>query len=1024
MGTNGRREVRRLDPRDAEIVRLGREVAMLRERERAARAEAQDARKHFTDLTAMSRRFASSIRVGVGERHQQRRRLAAQYAISRVLSGARDLDEAAPKIYEILGERLGWHAGVLWKVEGDAGGSDVLRRANAWHSSTSPRGILDAVGDGTVYRRGEGLPGRVWERGRPVWVEDLFQEEDEGWSAGEGPRGALAFPIVDGSFIGVFELFRREALSPDEDMMKTAELVGGQIAQFLDRRRAEDERDLALVREREAREQATGILESINDAFFAMDEERRFTYVNREAEGLWGKKREELLGRNVWEVFPEAIGSEYHRTVEEVFRTGRSAEYEAVSSIIGIWVYGRVYPSPGGVSVLFHTIEERKRAEVDARRSRERATFRAALAEALRQLEDATGIQAEAVRILRGHLGASRALFAEIEADDDHFAVTTEFTDGAPCLAGRHRLRDLGPETVACIRDGRNLVVADTETARLTGSERAAFAAIAVRAHVLIPLRKDGRPNALLSIQQSEPRAWTAEEVALIEEAAEKTWAAVEHARAQEALRARENRYRSLVTATSSIVWTATPARGYVEEMPSWEEYTGQSFDGYQGFGWLDAVHPDDRALADRWTRAYPGEAPVESEFRLRRRDGEYRRVISRGVSIPDEDRDEPREWVGVILDVEDNRRAEEEREVLRRETEEERARLQTILKQMPGGIFVADSSGQFVISNDGARHIYEEEISSVEECGQRALSYPDGEGIAKDELPLVRALRGEAVSGMEYYVERSDGTRRVIRTNAAPVLDGEGNVVAAVKAFEDVTEHKKAERERDRSLVREREAQAQADEAERRLAFYAGAREERQIISRDLHDRVAHSIAVVRQNLELYEVLKDRNPEAAAKKMKLAKDEATVSLKATRDLSMMLRRSEVEGGITRALAGLGETTIPTGVCYESSVAGNDSAVPPHIGNQVFLVLREAVRNAVNHSGCANIAVRLEITNERVIGTVEDDGGGFEHDEAHSGGGLRSMEERAALVGGVFRLLPVPGGTKTEVSVPLRGRSS
>lgn len=1000
------------DPRDAELSRLRREVAALRERENTARDKARDARKNFADLTAMSKRFASSMRVGAGERHQQRRNLAAQYAVSRMLAGARDLDEAAPKVYEILGERLGWHAGALWKLEES---SAVLRRAGAWRSSNSSRGVFDAAGEDTVFRRGEGLPGRVWERCTPVWVEDFPDEAgDERTSAAaeDGLRGALAFPIIDGSFVGVFELFHREVLPPDEGLMRTAELVGGQIAQFLERRRAEEERDRALVRERGARERATSILESINDAFYALDEEQRFTYVNRRAEGIWGRTREELLGRNIWEVFPEAIGLELYQALEKVLREGEAAEYEALSVVLGVWISGRVYPSPGGVSVLFHSIEERKKAEG--------AAFRTALADALRPLEDPVEIQSEAVRVLGRHLGSSRAFYAEIEPDDDHFLVAAEFTSGVPGMPRRHRLQDFGPEMVARIRAGRNLVVSDTEANWLTRPEREALAAVAVRAHVHVPLAKGGRSTAFLSVHQSEPRAWTADEVALVEETAERTWAAVERARAQKALRARENRYRSLVTATSSIVWSATAASGFVEEMPSWEEYTGQTFEDHRGFGWLDAVHPGDRTLANAWTRADADEAPVESEFRLRRRDGEYRRVVSRGVPIPDGDG--PREWVGVILDVEDNRRAEEEREDLRHDTEEEWARLQTILRQMPGGIFVANSSGRLVIANEGARRIYQKEIGSAEECGRRSLSYPGGEELSPEAWPLVRALKGEAVSGMEYYVVRPDGEWCVIRANSAPVLDGEGKIVAAVEAFEDITGRKEAERERDRSRGREREARTAVEKAERRLAFYAGAREERQVISRELHDRVAHSIAVVRQSLELYEVLRDRNPEAAAKKMDLAKQEATASLKSTRDLSMMLRHSEVEEGIVRALEALGETTVPMGVRYGSTVTGDESLVPPHVGNQVFLVLREAVRNAVNHAGCGSVAVELKITNERVIGTVEDDGRGFETDGAGDGGGLRSMEERASLVGGTFRLRSGPGeGSKVEVMVPLMG---
>jgi PAS domain S-box-containing protein len=65
-------------------------------------------------------------------------------------------------------------------------------------------------------------------------------------------------------------------------------------------RKEAEERERLLVREQAARERATDILESISDAFYAVDEEWRFTYINGKAEELWGRSREELLGKNTW----------------------------------------------------------------------------------------------------------------------------------------------------------------------------------------------------------------------------------------------------------------------------------------------------------------------------------------------------------------------------------------------------------------------------------------------------------------------------------------------------------------------------------------------------------------------------------------------------------------------------------------------------------------------------------------------------------------------------------------------------
>ena len=108
--------------------------------------------------------------------------------------------------------------------------------------------------------------------------------------------------------------------------------------------------------------------------------------------------------------------------------------------------------------------------------------------------------------------------------------------------------------------------------------------------------------------------------------------------RAEEALRQGEERFRSLVEATAAIVWN-TPASGEFEaEQPGWSAFTGQTFDQLKGWGWLDAVHPDDRPNTARvWSAAVAARSLYQVEHRLRRHDGEYRHMLVRAVPILDE---------------------------------------------------------------------------------------------------------------------------------------------------------------------------------------------------------------------------------------------------------------------------------------------------------------------------------------------------------------------------------------------------
>jgi len=120
-----------------------------------------------------------------------------------------------------------------------------------------------------------------------------------------------------------------------------------------------------------------------------------------------------------------------------------------------------------------------------------------------------------------------------------------------------------------------------------------------------------------------------------------------------------ELRYLSLVEATGAIVWN-TPASGeFVSAQPAWTAFTGQSFDQLKGSGWLDAVHPDDRALTTRnWSAAVAGLSRFEIEHRLRRHDGEYRHMLGRAVPIRAEDQT-IEEWVGVHIDIDVQKRAQ-----------------------------------------------------------------------------------------------------------------------------------------------------------------------------------------------------------------------------------------------------------------------------------------------------------------------------------------------------------------------------
>ena len=152
------------------------------------------------------------------------------------------------------------------------------------------------------------------------------------------------------------------------------------------------------------------------------------------------------------------------------------------------------------------------------------------------------------------------------------------------------------------------------------------------------------------------------------QEAARTTFRDVErelhqHQAAEQELRESESRFRTLVSATGAMVWRVAPDGRAVDEPAGWEQFTGQPVAELRAdpTAWFLRVHPGDVGrMKAIWAQAQEGRRMVELEFRLRRRDGMYRRMHTVGVPLMDQ-AGEVREWLGTTVDVHDRREAEEQ---------------------------------------------------------------------------------------------------------------------------------------------------------------------------------------------------------------------------------------------------------------------------------------------------------------------------------------------------------------------------
>lgn len=268
---------------------------------------------------------------------------------------------------------------------------------------------------------------------------------------------------------------------------------------------------------------------------------------------------------------------------------------------------------------------------------------------------------------------------------------------------------------------------------------------------------------------------------------------------------------RALAEAVGCIVWFARP--GGCGEWSAWQAFTGQAEGAVSDWGWLDAVHPDDRALArEAWSHALASDEPLSLVIRLRRAAGDYRQMHIVGAPVRG-DGSEPKEWVGACLDIteqadiasEQLRELGQERRV-RAESQAAEARLGAVLDVLPHAVIIADADGTLITRNKALQALWGEGaplLVGIEGYRQYKAWWPaTGSLVTPEEWGMARALQQrEVVVNEELDIETFDGQRKTILNSAAPVYDANGDFIGGVAVNVDITERKRLDAELQRRL-------------------------------------------------------------------------------------------------------------------------------------------------------------------------------------------------------------------------------
>jgi PAS domain S-box-containing protein len=184
--------------------------------------------------------FTGHIR-DISERKQAEQRRAAELNVIRALAQAAGLVEAAPQVLRAVCEGLQWDLGTMWRV---GPSKETLHCIRVWHAPHLHAEAFVAATTKSRFRRGTGLPGRIWESRMPQWIPDVTVDRNfprTELAASNSLHGAFGFPIRLGEeVLGVMEFFSRQIRQPNAEVLEMFSAIGSQIGQFIERNEAEE----------------------------------------------------------------------------------------------------------------------------------------------------------------------------------------------------------------------------------------------------------------------------------------------------------------------------------------------------------------------------------------------------------------------------------------------------------------------------------------------------------------------------------------------------------------------------------------------------------------------------------------------------------------------------------------------------------------------------------------------------------------------------------------------------------------
>ena len=275
----------------------------------------------------------------IAEPRAGQRGLTVQHLASRLLLSASGGEDAIQKILAEVATALGWSYSAFWQPD-ESG--QAIRATHTWSRPGADVDDFDRQTRGSMFRLGEGISGKMWEKGQPFWESDMVANAiypRSGVAKKSGLHSAFAFAVkTSQTFFGVIEYFGEDVLLPDKPLLDAAEGVGYQLGEFLERSRAtEAHRQSEVLR--------SSIVDLALDCIITSDHRGVITEFNPAAEATFGYRKADVIGRQMVDlIIPPSLREQHVRGMERYLKTGEARVIGRRIEITGMRSDGSEFP--------------------------------------------------------------------------------------------------------------------------------------------------------------------------------------------------------------------------------------------------------------------------------------------------------------------------------------------------------------------------------------------------------------------------------------------------------------------------------------------------------------------------------------------------------------------------------------------------------------------------------------------------------------------------------------------------------